>query len=64
MIEEGRRLQIANVGTFDGRMIAGVPIALIPKSVLGYANFVTWWNEVGQQNLRIPKGGVPSQVQA
>lgn len=56
MIEEGRRLQIANVGTFDGRMIAGVPIALIPKSVLGYANFVTWWNEVGRQNPTDPQG--------
>jgi hypothetical protein len=46
-IEEGKQRQIATCGTFEGQMIAGVPIARIPDSVRKYPDFLTWWNEVG-----------------
>ena len=56
--EEGRkrleriREAEANVGTFEGGMIAGVPIWIIPDSARKYPDFLTWWNDVGRLNPR------------
>jgi hypothetical protein len=55
-IEERKQRQIATRGTFEGRMIAGVPIARIPDSVRKYPDFLTWWNEVGRLRPKDSQG--------
>jgi hypothetical protein len=55
-MEESRQLQIANVGTFEGGLIAGVPVLWVPDKVREYPDFLTWWMKMGRLNPTDPQG--------